>query len=107
MINIDNLIEIDKDWTANVLALTSILVQDFMAKRGMDYDYAKERMINFEGKTGPYLQYQHTRCYSIERKFLLEYDLKFEDLFDENVLKCDKLVETQVKELIMVMGRNK
>lgn len=33
-----------------------------------DYDFDWNRMLGFEGGTGPYLQYTHARMCGIERK---------------------------------------
>lgn len=53
---------------ANILAITSVMVQDMSGKRGNDYTFNMDRMTSFEGDTGPYLQYAHARLYSITRK---------------------------------------
>lgn len=44
------------------------------AKRHKDYEFDWNRMISFEGDTGPYLQYAHARLCSIERMYLTEFD---------------------------------
>jgi len=48
--------------------LTAVIIQDFKANRGKDYDFDWSRMTNFEGFTGPYLQFAHARLFSIQRK---------------------------------------
>jgi arginyl-tRNA synthetase len=53
---------------SDVLAVSAIVVQDMAAKRIKDYDFKLERVTQFEGDTGPYLQYAHSRLCSIERK---------------------------------------
>lgn len=53
---------------SDVLAVSAIIVQDLAAKRIKDYDFKLERVTQFEGDTGPYLQYAHARLCSIERK---------------------------------------
>ena len=58
----------DPKATAGALALSAIVVQDFSAKRIKDYEFQWSRMTSFEGDTGPYLQYTHTRLCSIEKK---------------------------------------
>lgn len=54
--------------TSDILAVSAIVVQDMAAKRIKDYDFKIERVTQFEGDTGPYLQYAHCRLCSIERK---------------------------------------
>ena len=51
---------------SDVLAVSAIMVQDMAAKRIKDYDFKLERVTQFEGDTGPYLQYAHARLCSIE-----------------------------------------
>ncbi|KAI9718833.1 MAG: hypothetical protein M1828_006522 [Chrysothrix sp. TS-e1954] len=54
--------------TADTLGISAILVQDFSGKRINNYKFELERMLSFEGDTGPYLQYAHARLCSINRK---------------------------------------
>ncbi|EFA78048.1 arginyl-tRNA synthetase [Heterostelium album PN500] len=56
------------DEVADIVAVSAVIIQDFSAKRNKDYDFNWERMLSFEGDTGPYLQYAHARLCSIERK---------------------------------------
>ncbi|KAJ1752674.1 arginyl-tRNA synthetase [Coemansia sp. RSA 1821] len=59
---------IDPEHTAAVLGMSAIVIQDFSAKRIKNYEFDWGRILNFEGDTGPYIQYQHTRICSLERK---------------------------------------
>lgn len=72
--------------TADILGVSAVVIQDFSAKRIKDYEFKMDRMTLFEGDTGPYLQYAHTRLSSIERKYdkkididNIKYDLLEED----------------------------
>lgn len=58
----------DPEGTSDILAISAIVVQDMAAKRIKDYKWELERVTKFEGDTGPYLQYAHSRLCSIERK---------------------------------------
>ncbi|GAM24351.1 hypothetical protein SAMD00019534_075260, partial [Acytostelium subglobosum LB1] len=53
---------------ADIIAVSAVIMQDFSAKRHKDYEFNWDRMLSFEGDTGPYLQYAHARLCSIERK---------------------------------------
>ncbi|KAJ3093598.1 hypothetical protein HK100_006533 [Physocladia obscura] len=53
---------------ADTIGITGIMIQDMGARRNKDYEFNWDRMLAFEGDTGPYLQYAHTRLCSIERK---------------------------------------
>jgi arginyl-tRNA synthetase len=50
------------------IGITGIKIQDMAAKRVNNYTFNWDRMLSFEGDTGPYLQYAHVRLASIERK---------------------------------------
>eukprot|EP01114_Cavostelium_apophysatum_P001475 TRINITY_DN11280_c0_g1_i1.p1 TRINITY_DN11280_c0_g1~~TRINITY_DN11280_c0_g1_i1.p1 ORF type:complete len:607 (-),score=163.36 TRINITY_DN11280_c0_g1_i1:918-2738(-) len=53
---------------ADIIGLSAVVIQDFTARRIKDYAFNWKKMTSFEGDTGPYLQYTHTRLCSIERK---------------------------------------
>ena len=50
------------------VALGALLFADLHSDPARDLDFDVERIIDFEGTTGPYLQYAHTRCQSLLRK---------------------------------------
>lgn len=54
--------------TADVLGISSVMVQDMSGKRINNYEFNMEAMTSFEGDTGPYLQYAHARLCSITRR---------------------------------------
>ncbi|KAI9799963.1 MAG: hypothetical protein M1825_004334 [Sarcosagium campestre] len=58
----------DPEKTADILGITSVMVQDMTGKRINNYEFSLSRMTSFEGDTGPYLQYAHARLCSITRK---------------------------------------
>lgn len=58
----------DPEATADILGISSIMVQDFSGKMANGYNFDMERMTSFEGDTGPYLQYAHARLCSMKRK---------------------------------------
>lgn len=60
--------------TADILGITSVMVQDMTGKRINNYEFNLEAMTSFEGDTGPYLQYAHARLCSMTRKSELNVD---------------------------------
>lgn len=58
----------DPEGTADILAITAIMVQDLTGRVRNGYEFNLDAMTAFEGDTGPYLQYAHARLCSIERK---------------------------------------
>ncbi|EPE32999.1 Nucleotidylyl transferase [Glarea lozoyensis ATCC 20868] len=57
--------------TADILGISSVMVQDLSGKRGNNYKFDMDVMTSFEGDTGPYLQYAHARLCSITRRAAL------------------------------------
>ncbi|KAJ4211102.1 arginyl-tRNA synthetase [Fusarium solani] len=53
---------------ADILGISSVMVQDMSGKRINNYKFDMDAMTSFEGDTGPYLQYAHARLCSIRRK---------------------------------------
>lgn len=82
--------------TADVLAVSAVVIQDMAARRIKDYDFKIERVTQFEGDTGPYLQYAHSRLCSLERRAEVKLDGK------ENL---DLLVEKEAHDLAMAIAR--
>jgi arginyl-tRNA synthetase len=58
----------DPEMVAREVGITGIKIQDMAAKRINNYTFNWDRMLSFEGDTGPYLQYAHVRLTSMERK---------------------------------------
>lgn len=53
---------------AEKVAIAGIVFNDLYADPSREVEFDVERIVSFEGETGPYLQYAHTRCLSILRK---------------------------------------
>lgn len=70
----------DPEATADILAISAIMVQDYSGKMVNGYNFDMEKMTSFEGDTGPYLQYSHARLCSIKRKA---------NVSDEELVKAD------------------
>lgn len=70
----------DPEGTADTLAISAIMVQDYSGKMVNGYNFDMEKMTSFEGDTGPYLQYSHARLCSIKRKA---------EVSEEEMLKAD------------------
>ncbi|KAL4861520.1 hypothetical protein BDV12DRAFT_203931 [Aspergillus spectabilis] len=84
--------------TADILGITSVMVQDMSGKRINGYDFNLDAMTSFEGDTGPYLQYAHARLCSIVRKA----ELNTEDLPTANL---DLLTEAHAIDLVRQLAQ--
>ena len=58
----------DPDAVSDILGISAVMVQDMSGKRINNYPFEINRMLSFEGDTGPYLQYTHARLCSIMDK---------------------------------------
>ncbi|KAK1991646.1 arginyl-tRNA synthetase [Colletotrichum falcatum] len=84
--------------TADILGISSVMVQDMSGKRINNYKFDMDLMTSFEGDTGPYLQYAHARLCSIFRRAGVP---------EEDVIKADLslLTEKHAIELIRVVSQ--
>lgn len=62
-VNTDNVEE-----TAAQVGIGAVIFQELSNNRIKDYVFSWERVLNFEGETGPYVQYTHARAASVLRK---------------------------------------
>lgn len=58
----------DPEYVAGVVGLSAVMIQDMQSKRINSYEFKWDRILTFEGDTGPYLEYAHSRLCSMERK---------------------------------------
>jgi len=56
---------------AKAVGIGAIIFNDLKNKRIKDVDFDWDQVLTFEGETGPYLQYTHTRLASILSKYAL------------------------------------
>lgn len=89
---------IDPDDTADKIAIAAIIIQDLSARKIKDYKFDWRRVIQFEGKTGSYLQFTHSRLCSLER---------MNNIFiSDNLLEMtDILVEPEIQNLIFILAK--
>ena len=56
------------DETAKMVGIGAVMFQELSNNRIKDYVFSWEKVLNFEGETGPYVQYTHARAASVLRK---------------------------------------
>lgn len=76
--DIDNLDEIAKQ-----VGIGAVIFQELSNNRIKDYVFSWDKVLNFDGETGPYVQYTHARACSVLR------NASKEDLEAINEGKCD------------------
>lgn len=90
------------DEIADKVGISAVMIQDMASKRVNNYQFDWSRMLSFEGDTGPYLQYAHSRLRSIERKAAEEYGIDTESLSDADF---KLLTEPVAGELSRTLGQ--
>lgn len=58
----------DKEETAKKIGVGAVLFNDLYNQRIKDVSFNWDKLLNFDGETGPYVQYTYARCASILRK---------------------------------------
>lgn len=78
----------DKDEVAKIVGVGAILFNDLYNQRIKDVSFKWDKVLNFDGETGPYVQYTYCRCASILRT--ISYDANAE--IDYNLLLDDEAI---------------
>ncbi len=58
----------NKEQIARQVGVGSVIFFDLYNSRIKDIDFRWDRALNFDGETGPYVQYTHARCCSVLRR---------------------------------------
>lgn len=56
------------DETAKTVGIGAVIFQELSNNRIKDYVFNWDKVLNFDGETGPYVQYTHARCASVLRR---------------------------------------
>lgn len=87
----------NKAEVAKKVGIGAVIFNDLYNNRIKDVVFSWERMLNFEGETGPYVQYTHARSCSLINKTAegkpLDFDVDFSLLTDEASIEVCKLLE--------------
>lgn len=62
-----NMSQQERERAAELIGSGAIIFNDLSTDRNSDVNFDLERVVDFEGETGPYIQYAHTRCLGILR----------------------------------------
>jgi len=78
----------EKEKIAEEVGIGAVIFNDLYNSRIKNVVFDLEKMLNFDGETGPYVQYTHARACSILRKVQInddeiDFDINFEALTDD------------------------
>ena len=101
--NVDGIDEIAKQ-----VGVGAVIFQELSNNRIKDYVFSWDRTLNFEGETGPYVQYTHARACSVLRKANQEVttDIDYSLLSDEDSAEVVKLIGSFNKNIVLAMRKN-
>lgn len=80
----------NKDIVAKQVGIGAVIFDDLYNGRIKDIVFSWDRMLNFDGETGPYVQYTHARACSVLKK--AEYSDSMNEDIDYSVLTDDASV---------------
>ena len=84
----------NKEAVAHAVGVGAVIFHDLKNDRTNNFDFALEEVVQFEGETGPYVQYTHARAMSILRKANHAVDTKEAfSLTDDDAWEVLKLIE--------------
>jgi arginyl-tRNA synthetase len=89
----------DLDATAKMIGVGAVMFSQLAVRRQRDVNFVWDDVLNFEGETGPYLQYTHARLCSLLRLYGREVATQF----DANLL--DREEERRVAEILAEFPR--
>ena len=84
----------NKEAVAHAVGVGAVIFHDLKNDRTNNFDFALEEVVQFEGVTGPYVQYTHARAMSILRKanYTVDTQAAF-SLTDDDAWEVLKLIE--------------
>ncbi len=85
----------NKREVAGQVGIGAVIFAYLSRRRNKDFDFVWEEVLNFEGETGPYLQYTHARLCSLQRKYEKKIDAKvnFQLLKEKDEISLVKMAE--------------
>ena len=84
----------NKEAVAHAVGVGAVIFHDLKNDRTNNFDFALEEVVQFEGETGPYVQYTHARAMSILRKANHTVDTQAVfSLTDDDAWEVLKLIE--------------
>lgn len=86
----------NKDEVAKIVGVGAIIFNDLYNQRIKDVSFKWDKVLNFDGETGPYVQYTYCRCASILRNASYEKSVK---------INCSQILDEPAVELLKEINR--
>ncbi|MFV0504693.1 MAG: arginine--tRNA ligase [Lachnospirales bacterium] len=97
----------NKEEVAKEVGIGAVIFNDLYNSRIKDVVFSWDRILNFEGETGPYVQYTHARCASILNKIGdTKKEVDYSVLKDSSTLEVLKLLKEYPEKIIDSANKN-
>jgi arginyl-tRNA synthetase len=93
----------NKDETAKIIGVGAIIFNDLFNQRIKDVAFNWDKILNFDGETGPYVQYTYARAASVLRKAGIDHvegDIDYSLITDDETMNLLKDI-SRFKEVIV------
>ncbi|NLM03830.1 MAG: arginine--tRNA ligase [Clostridiales bacterium] len=96
------------DQVAHDVGVGAVVFQELSNNRIKDYTFSWDQVLNFEGETGPYVQYTYARANSVIKRSSIEIDSEFnaELLNDDIIIEVIKKIEEFPNSIKEAQGKN-
>ncbi|HEY8389631.1 MAG TPA: arginine--tRNA ligase [Clostridia bacterium] len=101
------------DETAEAVGVGAVIFSSLCNSKIKDIVFSWDRVLNFDGETGPYLQYTHARCCSVLKKAGVDYNnyelskelqevqADYSSLMDDNSLTLVKNIDAFPDQIVL------
>ncbi len=98
----------DKEQIAKQIGIGAVVFQELSNNRIKDYVFSWDRVLSFDGETGPYVQYTHARACSIlsKVKHQVTNDIDYSILTNEEAVNVIRLLAGFERVVIDAMQKN-
>ncbi len=99
----------NKEEAAKIVGVGAVVFDTLSAARIKDITFSFDRVLNFDGETGPYVQYTHARCCSLLRRAGFDYTAESKDfsaLDNEEAFAAAKLLYSFPETVLRACGKN-
>lgn len=84
---------------SEIIGLSAIFISDLSSKKIKNYEFTWDTATTFEGDTGPYIQYTHSRLCGIERKAMETNNWNVQQIIDNDQFNSELLSEKECKKV--------
>lgn len=91
------------DETAAMVGIGAVMFNELANSRIKDYVFKWDKVLNFDGETGPYVQYTHARAASVLRNANFDFESAKKNGLDD--LDCSYITSESAYELIKLLYR--